>query len=205
MGGHLKSIGRAQVGNASGLAGERPAQMSDFTIASALFSECGCYRYRRGATVGPLERSRWLPNAHSRQPPTPTAPIPRFADVSPLRKSWGFGGLVIGNLFALRSPKPRLIYECTDPVGPENDCYLRKIPESCERIVCGWGRHGAYLDRASGVCRMLTTSKLYALEVTAGWHPSHPLYISVAAEPKPFQISMISPAAPDQKAALSLG
>jgi len=162
-------------------------RMSDFTISSALFSDCGCYRYRlerqwdpRKKAVGFLMLNPSTADAHSVDP--------TLRRCIAFAKSWGFGGLVIGNLFALRSPKPRLIYECADPVGPENDRYLRKMSESCERIVCGWGRHGAYLDRASGVCRILATSKLYALEVTAGGYPSHPLYISAAAEPKPFQI-----------------
>jgi hypothetical protein len=161
--------------------------MSHFTISSALFSECGRYRYR-------LER-QWDPSKEAvcflmLNPSTADAHStdPTLRRCIVFAKSWGYGGLVIGNLFALRSPKPRLIYGCGDPVGPENDLYLRKMSESCERIVCGWGRHGAYHDRASDVCRMLETSKLYALQVTAGGQPSHPLYISGKAEPRPFLI-----------------
>ncbi len=160
--------------------------MNDFTISSALVSECGRYRYR-------LER-QWDPGKKAvcflmLNPSTADAysTDPTLRRCIAFAKSWGFGALVIGNLFALKSPKPRLIYECADPIGPENDHYLRKMSENCERIVCGWGRHGVYLDRASDVCRMLETSKLYALKVTMGGQPCHPLYISAACEPRPFQ------------------
>jgi hypothetical protein len=72
---------------------------------------------------------------------------PTFRRGIAFAKSWEFGGLIIGNLVARRPPKPGLIYSCADPVGPEYDGYLYEMPESGERIVCGWGRHGAYLDR----------------------------------------------------------
>ncbi len=36
-------------------------------------------------------------------------------------KSWGFGGLIVGNLFALRSADPKTLYSHPDPIGPDND------------------------------------------------------------------------------------
>ncbi|WP_040677240.1 DUF1643 domain-containing protein [Rhizobium mesoamericanum] len=160
--------------------------MSDFTISSAVFSRCGCYRYR-------LER-QWDPSKEAvgflmLNPSTADAlsTDPTLRRCIAFAKSWGFGGLVVGNLFALRSSNPRLIYEQADPVGPQNDRYLRGMSESCDRILCAWGRHGVHLDRASKVCGMLAPSKLYALKFTSDGHPSHPLYISGTAEPKPFQ------------------
>ncbi|WP_183723163.1 MULTISPECIES: DUF1643 domain-containing protein [unclassified Rhizobium] len=160
--------------------------MSDFTLSSALFSRCNCYRYL-------LER-QWDPSRETvaflmLNPSTADAfsTDPTLRRCIAFARSWGFGGLVVGNLFALRSSSPGRLYEQADPVGPENDRYLRKMSESCDRIVCGWGRHGAYRDRAFEVCRMLATSKLYALKFTSDGHPCHPLYISGTAEPKLFQ------------------
>ena len=40
---------------------------------------------------------------------------------------WGFGGLMVGNLFALRSADPALVVRHHDPVRPENDEHLRSM------------------------------------------------------------------------------
>ena len=167
-------------------AGERRRRMTGFTISSARFSRCGCYRYRLERQWDPLRQTvAFLMLNPSTADASSTDPTLRRCIA--FARSWGFGGLVVGNLFALRSSNPGRLYEEADPVGPENDRYLCEMSESCDRIVCGWGRHGAYLGRASDVCGMLATSKLYALKFTAGGHPSHPLYISGTAEPKKFQ------------------
>ena len=60
-------------------------------------------------------------------------------------RDWGFGGVLIGNLFALRSRDPSALYKSADPVGPDNDMYLRQMAEQSELIVAAWGNHGRYL------------------------------------------------------------
>lgn len=160
--------------------------MSDFTISSALFSECGFYRYRLERQWDPLKGAVGFLMLN---PSIADASIidPTLRRCISFAKSWGFGGVIIGNLFALRSPKPKLIYGHADPVGPENDRHLGEISECCDLVVCAWGRHGAYLDRARDASRMLEPSKLYALDVTAGGQPSHPLYLSSKTVPRPLQ------------------
>ena len=38
-----------------------------------------------------------------------------------------------------------------DPVGPDNDRWLRKVLPRRARVVCAWGNHGAYLGRGKKV------------------------------------------------------
>ena len=52
---------------------------------------------------------------------------------------WGFGSLVVGNLFALRSPNPRELFQHSDPLGPDNDYHLQRLAEECKTIVTSWG------------------------------------------------------------------
>ena len=48
---------------------------------------------------------------------------------------WGYGGIVVGNLFAYRSPSPGVVLQQRDPVGPDNDYYLRQLAEECEAMI----------------------------------------------------------------------
>ena len=50
-------------------------------------------------------------------------------------KAWGFGGLLVGNLFALRSTDPAALYHADDPVGPENDSCLRTLRDEAALSV----------------------------------------------------------------------
>jgi hypothetical protein len=104
--------------------------------------------------------------------------------------AWGFGGFTIGNLFALRSTDPRGLrrhweWHRESPVGPVNDLELDAMVASAGIVVCGWGTHGQFLDRADAVVKRLRgLVDLHALALTKNGDPGHPLYL--AKDRKPF-------------------
>lgn len=102
-------------------------------------------------------------------------------------RKWGFGGLVVTNIFALRSTDPQALLEVEDPVGPDNDEAIQKIATLAELVVCAWGVHGDLLERHRRVIEMLTASEvsLYCLGVTKDGFPRHPLYIRGDTRPVP--------------------
>lgn len=100
-------------------------------------------------------------------------------------KDWGYGSLVVGNLFAYRATDPDDLRAATNPVGPENDEYLRDICSGAEKVVAAWGTDGALDGRGKEVTSMLDAS-LYALDTTKDGHPNHPLYQPGDAEPERF-------------------
>ena len=105
-------------------------------------------------------------------------------------KSWGFGGFVVVNLFALRTTDPKRLRYAADPVGPGNDdVVLRAATLAGSKPVCGWGNHGAFGSRAQAVTQMLATNgvRLTALAVTALGNPTHPLYLPRSLTPSPWQ------------------
>ena len=55
---------------------------------------------------------------------------------------WGYGGLVVGNLFALIATNPRKLVAHSDPVGPENDSHLLRLGKDCSLVVVAWGNAG---------------------------------------------------------------
>ncbi|TIX02022.1 MAG: DUF1643 domain-containing protein [Mesorhizobium sp.] len=159
---------------------------ADVRFEPATFSPCRTWRYR-------LER-RWAPGPKAAfillNPSTAdeTKDDPTIRRCIGFAKAWGFGGLVLGNIFALRSTDPRGLYSHADPVGPGNDEALRGIAREAEKVVCGWGTHGALNCRgrfALDVMREAGATPL-ALRVTGAGFPGHPLYISADTLPRIF-------------------
>jgi Uncharacterized protein conserved in bacteria len=103
-------------------------------------------------------------------------------------KDWGYGSILVGNLFALRATNPSQLRKHHNPIGPENDEHLRSICTESEMVVAAWGTKGVVNDRGPEVVEMLSVD-LYALNTTKAGHPNHPLYQSKDAEPEPFEYS----------------
>ncbi|MFT3830316.1 MAG: DUF1643 domain-containing protein [Opitutaceae bacterium] len=97
--------------------------------------------------------------------------LTRIADFSKRDGFW------MANLFALRTPYPEEMMKADDPVGPENDAWLLRAAERCERIVAAWGVTGTFQARAESVVRLLAGRELSCLGTTQGGHPRHPLYV----------------------------
>ncbi len=101
----------------------------------------------------------------------------------------GYGGMVVLNIFALRSTDPSALYEEGDPVGRRNDRYIRFAVHRIPDVVCGWGTHGAHLDRGRKVLDLLTTIGVrpQAFGLTQQGQPKHPLYLPYSLAPTPLE------------------
>lgn len=96
-------------------------------------------------------------------------------------REWGYGKLVVGNLFAVRETDPANLYDYFDPVGPENGEYLKEICTEADEVVAAWGTNGEIGNRGDHVVSDLGT-ELKALGTTKDGHPVHPLYQPADAE-----------------------
>ena len=96
-------------------------------------------------------------------------------------KSWGYGGLLMGNIFAYRSTDPKGLLTIGDPIGPENDGWLDYIKRKSGLTVAAWGVHGHLMGRGEVVRRNLR--RLYVLGLTKEGFPKHPLYLPKTLEP----------------------
>lgn len=102
-------------------------------------------------------------------------------------RDWGYGGIEMLNLFALRATDPRALRRADDPVGPKNDRILRSTVALCSLVVCAWGAHGEYKGRDREVMGpVLGGTRLYHLGLTNGGHPKHPLYLRADTRPTSF-------------------
>lgn len=92
---------------------------------------------------------------------------------------WGYGALIVTNLFAWRATDPAEMKRAEDPVGRSNNQAILRSARQSAVVLCAWGNHGSHLDRAATVVANLRGAgvALHALKVTAEGQPSHPLYL----------------------------
>lgn len=96
---------------------------------------------------------------------------------------WGYGGLIIANLFAFRSTEPSKLFTIDDPIGPENDLHLKKLSNEATMVVCAWSETGGYKNRDKEVLRILKNP--HCLTKLKSGRPGHPLYKRKTLSPIP--------------------
>jgi hypothetical protein len=95
-------------------------------------------------------------------------------------KAWGFGGLLMGNLFAFRATSPRDLCRALDPVGPDTDVWLGTLSVRASVVVAAWGAHPFALSRSEDVLALLGDD-VCCLGTTKSGAPRHPLYLPKTA------------------------
>jgi len=99
---------------------------------------------------------------------------------------WGYGWMVIVNLFAIKGTDPRIVRRVGDPVGPLNNYHIVKALEGSRELVCAWGcgghMKGDLLHRPSQVMKLLE-QRAFSLPVnclgySADGSPRHPLMLA---------------------------
>lgn len=151
---------------------------------SARISECGRYRYLLSRI---WDESKPLCGWLMLNPSTADAQI----DDATIRKcmafarAWGYGGIVVANLFAWRSTDPSALMSAADPVGPDNDLAIRNLSEKSFVIVAAWGANALdpkLSSRIDAVFELIDSSKLRCLGLTSHGAPRHPLYVNGSTE-----------------------
>lgn len=148
----------------------------------AVLSDCGQYRYRLWRIWD--ERRANLPIIML-NPSTADADVddPTIRRCMHFARREGYGGIVVGNLFALRSPNPRQLKSEFNPVGLENDDHIEHIFENAvfngTPVLAAWGSHGELFGRCYDMADMAATegAALVCLGTTKYGHPRHPLYV----------------------------
>ncbi len=97
--------------------------------------------------------------------------------------SWGYGGLIMANLFAFRSTDPGELWKAEDPVGPENDNWLLRLSNTAEIVVAVWGNHGGLLGRDQAVRQLIPNMR--CLKLTMQGQPHHTRGLSSDLKPIP--------------------
>lgn len=100
-------------------------------------------------------------------------------------KRWGYGALCMTNIFAWRDTDPEKMKRELEPIGLYNDEWLTKVAAGAGVIVAAWGKHGAHMNRAEQVKKLIPN--LQCLKLNGDGSPQHPLYLKATLTPFPLQ------------------
>ena len=105
-------------------------------------------------------------------------------------KLWGYDGFKVVNLFAYISTDPTRLNEVRDPIGPENDRYIRIAVDQSETVVLAWGSNitsECSKQRMQETLELVRHKRPQCLKMTKdGNYPQHPLYLPKNLEPIPY-------------------
>ena len=99
-------------------------------------------------------------------------------------KAWGYGALIVGNLYAFRTKDPELLTYEEDPIGPHCDSWLYTLSKMSDLRVAAWGNKILSKKRVEQVKGIV--SHLYYLELSKRGNPKHPLYLRKNLKPQPW-------------------
>ena len=162
-------------------------RFSRLSAAGATFSACRRWRYllwRRWDAARPVANFLMLnPSTADEHKLDPTCS--RARDYA---ERWGYGALVVTNVFAWRATDPRVLKAACDPVGPGNDRAILAAARASSLVVCAWGNHASHGGRGGRVVALLLGKNipLHALRINGGGAPAHPLYLSKSLRSRPW-------------------
>lgn len=165
------------------------SKLPEFVSATADISDCGRFRYSLTRVWQPQVRvcNFLMLNPSTADAITLDPTIRRCVGYACV---WGYGGLIVTNLFAFRSTDPGVLSRKrkVDIVGERNDAEIMKAAAASQVVVCAWGVSGSMFRRDADVLRLLGDAgcPLMCLRLTNDGHPFHPLYQKASLTPTRF-------------------
>ena len=140
---------------------------------NATFSDCRKYRYALSRTWNGKKKTILFiglnPSTADEKIDDPT--IRRCINYA---QNWGYGSLLMVNLFAYRATMPSELKNVKNPIGNDNDLHIIELSKKADLAVAAWGNEGTLLNRDKEVKKILPN--LMCLKINKSGQPAHPLY-----------------------------
>ncbi len=157
--------------------------------SGALMSACGKYRFSLWRSFPSMRGERGVVNFLMLNPSTADheKDDPTIRRCIGYARAWGYGKLIITNIFALRSTDPRVLNTHEDPVGDDNDLHIVEEAQRSQMTVLAWGNHGQINGRGMKALQLLIhlPVTLSCLGKNKTGEPVHPLYQARDLKPIP--------------------
>ena len=146
-----------------------------FFYKNAIFSSCRTYRYSLSRIWDKKKKYVLFiglnPSTANEEEDDPT--IRRCVIYA---KNWGYGGIMMVNLFAYRTSLPSNLKKVKYPVGKDNDKYIVTLSKKADITIAAWGNNGNLYSRDKQVLELIPI--LMCLKLNKSGQPAHPLYLS---------------------------
>ena len=113
---------------------------------NATFSDCRKYRYALSRTWNDKKKTILFiglnPSTADEKIDDPT--IRRCINYA---QNWGYGSLLMVNLFAYRATLPTELKNVKNPIGNDNDLHIIELSKKADLAVAAWGNEGSLLNR----------------------------------------------------------
>ena len=140
---------------------------------NATFSDCRKYRYVLSRTWDSKKKTILFiglnPSTADEQIDDPT--IRRCINYA---QNWGYGSLLMVNLFAYRATMPTELKKVKNPIGNDNDLHIKELIKKVDLAVAAWGNEGSLLNRDKEIKKIIPN--LMCLKINKSGQPAHPLY-----------------------------
>jgi len=140
---------------------------------SAIFSPCNQYRYSLSRAWNLNKKSALFiglnPSTADETKDDPTIRRSMY-----YAYQWGFGGLIMVNLFAYRATLPKDLKKAKHPIGEDNNQFILECQRESGIVIVAWGNDGALYNRDKEVLELV--SNPMCLKVNQSGQPAHPLY-----------------------------
>ena len=140
---------------------------------NATFSDCRKYRYGLSRTWNGKKKTILFiglnPSTANEKIDDPT--IRRCINYA---QNWGYGSLLMVNLFAYRATMPSELKNVKNPIGNDNDLHILELSKKADLTVAAWGNEGFLLNRDKVVKKLIPN--LMCLKINKSGQPAHPLY-----------------------------
>jgi len=154
-------------------------------IKSAVFSPCRKYRYSLSRTWD-INQKIILFIGLNPSTADETHDDPTIRRCLLYSSRWGFGGMIMVNLFAFRATLPKDLKNSKHPVGRDNNQFIIHAHKDASMTIAAWGNDGDLYNRDQEVLEII--SNPMCLKVNKTGQPAHPLYQKKDIKPKPFSI-----------------
>ena len=140
---------------------------------NATFSDCRKYRYALSRTWNSKKKTILFiglnPSTADEKIDDPT--IRRCVNYA---QNWGYGSLLMVNLFAYMTTIPTELKKVRNPIGNDNDLHIIELSKKADLAVAAWGNEGSLLNRDKEIKKILPN--LMCLKINKSGQPAHPLY-----------------------------
>ena len=112
---------------------------------------------------------------------------PTITRVIGFSKRWGFGKVVVCNLFAYCATQPTDLFKQKKPIGKFNDYWIGKFSKEAHQVILAYGNHGNFQERHLEILKRI--DQPFCIKISLKEMPMHPLYLKYTTTPLPFKKS----------------